>query len=87
MVSIGSGSERQIDGVKMSLYVCYLAVQNADPKKTIVAQAQTHFAVLTRRAETMLDKKSLTEEDQKRLVLRKEEIGVIRVGFWGRRTS
>lgn len=72
MVSIGSGAERQIDSVKMSRYACYLTVQNADPKKTIVAQAQTYFAVQTHRAETLLDKKSLTEEDQKRLVLRKE---------------
>lgn len=37
MVSIGSGAERQIDSVKMSRYACYLSVQNADPKKTIVA--------------------------------------------------
>lgn len=72
MISIGKGAEREVESWLMSRYACYLAVQNADPKKSIVAQAQTYFAVQTRRAETILDKNSLSEEDQKRLVLRKE---------------
>ena len=72
MVSIGSNAERQIDTIKMSRLACYLAVQNADPSKTIVAQAQTYFAIQTRRAEVLLDKESLTEDEQKRLILRKE---------------
>lgn len=72
MLSIGNGAQRQIDSWLMSRYACYLAVQNADPTKLIVAQAQTYFAIQTRRAETMLDKTALTEEDEKRLILRKE---------------
>ncbi len=71
MVSIGSNAERQIDNIKLTRYACYLTVQNADPGKTIVAQAQTYFAVQTRRAETQLDT-PFTEEDEKRLVLRGE---------------
>ena len=39
MIPIGKGAERQVDGVKMGQYACYFAVQNADPSKTIVAQA------------------------------------------------
>lgn len=39
MVSIGSNTERQMKSIKLSRYVCYLTVQNADPSKTIVAQA------------------------------------------------
>lgn len=72
MVKIGSGAERQVNNIKMSRYACYLTVQNADPTKTIVAQAQTYFAVQTRRAEILLDNSPLTEEEQRRLLLRSE---------------
>ena len=72
MVKIGSGAERQVDNIKMSRYACYLTVQNADSTKTIVAQAQTYFAVQTRRAEILLDNSPLTEEEQRRLLLRSE---------------
>ena len=51
MVSIGSNTERQMKSIKLSRYACYLTVQNADPSKTIVAQAQTYFAIQTRIAE------------------------------------
>lgn len=71
MVKIGSGAEREVVTVFMSRYACYLAVQNADPSKPIVAQAQTYFALQTRRAEKLLDN-PFTEEDQKRLILRGE---------------
>lgn len=72
MVSIGSNAERQIDSIKMSRYACYLAVQNANPAKVIVAQAQTYFAAQTRRAEVLLDNDPLSEDEEKRLILRKE---------------
>lgn len=71
MVKIGSNAAMQIDTVKMSRFACYLTVQNADPSKTIVAQAQVYFAVQTRRAEKLLDT-PFTEEDEKRLILRRE---------------
>lgn len=71
MVSIGSGAERQVDNIKMTRYACYLSVQNADPSKPLVAQAQTYFAIQTRRAEKILDS-PFTEEDEKRLMLRGE---------------
>lgn len=71
MVQIGSNAERQIDSIRLSRYACYLAVQNADSSKTIVAQAQTYFAVQTRRAETLLAS-PFSEEEEKRLLLRRE---------------
>lgn len=71
MVSIGSNAERQVDNVKMTRYACYLSVQNADPSKRIVAQAQTYFAAQTRRAEKLLDI-PFTAEEEKRLLLRTE---------------
>lgn len=73
MVKIGSNAEREIVTVFMSRYACYLAMQNASSAKPIVAQAQTYFAVQTRRAELMLNSSSsLTEEEEKRLLLRSE---------------
>lgn len=70
-IQIGKGAEREIETWLMSRYVCYLTVQNADPTKTIVAQAQTYFAVQTRRAEKYLDA-PFTVEEEKRLMLRGE---------------
>lgn len=74
MVPIGSGAERPLDSIKLSRYACYLTVQNADPSKTIVAQAQTYFAIQTRIAEVqqMDAYNRLSSEDEKRLFLRNE---------------
>lgn len=70
-IQIGKGAEKEVDTWLMSRYGCYLAVQNADPSKTIVAQAQTYFAIQIRRAEKLLET-PFTEEEEKRLLLRGE---------------
>jgi DNA-damage-inducible protein D len=61
IVPIGKGGQRHIRDLHLSRYACYLVAQNADPEKVVVAQAQTYFAVQTRRAE-------LTEEVRLRLL-------------------
>ena len=68
MVIIGSGAERPVKIVLLSRYACYLAIQNADPKKEIVAQGQTYFAIQTRLQELGDER---IEEDR-RLLLREE---------------
>lgn len=68
MVAIGSGAERPVKTVLLSRYACYLAIQNADPKKEIVAHGQTYFAIQTRRQE--LEDGRIEEE--RRLLLREE---------------
>jgi len=68
MVIIGSGAERPVKIVLLSRYACYLAIQNADPKKEIVAQGQTYFTIQTRRQE-LGDERI---EEERRLLLREE---------------
>ena len=51
MVSLGSGSEREIDNMMLTRYACYLIAQNGDSRKPEIAFAQNYFAVQTRRAE------------------------------------
>ena len=49
MVDIGSGAKRELPDVKLSRYACYLIVQNGDPSKSVIANGQTYFEMLTRR--------------------------------------
>lgn len=71
MVSLGSGSEREIDDIQLSRYACYLIVQNGDPRKKVIALGQTYFAVKTRQQELIENFDELTE-NQKRLAIRHE---------------
>ncbi len=68
MIEIGKGGQRSVKTVLLSRYACYLAIQNADPKKEIVAHGQTYFAIQTRRQE--LADESIEEE--RRVLLRDE---------------
>jgi DNA-damage-inducible protein D len=71
MVEIGSNTRREIDDIELSRYACYLIVQNADPRKSVVALGQTYFAVQTRRQELQDDFNKL-DENAKRLAIREE---------------
>ena len=71
MVELGSGAERQIEDIMLSRYACYLIVQNADPRKSVVALGQTYFAVQTRKQEVQEDFEQLSE-DRKRLLIRND---------------
>lgn len=70
MVLIGSGTEREIEDIKLSRYACYLIVQNADARKKAVAQGQSYFAIQTRKQEILEDNIEKLSEDEKRLALR-----------------
>jgi DNA-damage-inducible protein D len=68
MIEIGKGGQRPVKTVLLSRYACYLIIQNADPKKEIVAQGQTYFAIQTRRQEFADGR----VEDERRVLLREE---------------
>ena len=70
MVKIGSKTERKIKDYKLSRYACYLIVQNADPRKEVVALGQTYFAIQTRKQELAEKDYSMLTEDEKRFYQR-----------------
>lgn len=70
-VTIGSGAGREFPSYKLTRYACYLIAMNGDPKKDVISQAQTYFALQTRRQELQTEYEKLSE-DQKRIAIRKE---------------
>jgi DNA-damage-inducible protein D len=73
MVEIGSGAKREIADIRLSRYACYLAVQNGDPTKPVIANGQTYFAMQTRRQELEDSAKfAQLSEDDKRVAIRNE---------------
>ena len=59
MVTLGSGSTRNISDMKLTRYACYLIAQNGDPRKDEIAFAQSYFALQTRKQELIEDRINL----------------------------
>ena len=70
MVQIGSGAERKQKDYKLTRYACYLIAQNGDPRKEVIALAQTYFAIQTRKQEINEKEYSSLTEDEKRFYQR-----------------
>ncbi len=66
----GKGKEEFIKDYRLSRYICYLIVQNANPKKKMVALGQTYFAIQTRKQELSEKEYSELSEDEKRFYQR-----------------
>ena len=72
MVGIGSNTSRKIKDYKLSRYACYLIVQNCNPRITIIALAQTYFAIQTRKQELSDNEYNVLTEDEKRIYRRNQ---------------
>ncbi len=70
-IKTGKGKEEIIKDYKLSRYICYLIVQNADPKKEVVALGQTYFAIQTRKQEITEQEYDSLSEDEKRFYQRR----------------
>ncbi len=68
----GKGKKEFIKDYKLSRYICYLIVQNANPKKKMVALGQTYFAIQTRKQELSEKEYNELTEDEKRLYRRNQ---------------
>ena len=72
MVDIGSKTKRKVSDYKLSRYACYLIVMNGNPKKEIIALAQTYFTIQTRKQELSGKEYNELTEDEKRLYRRNQ---------------
>ena len=70
-IKTGKGKEEFIKDYKLSRYICYLIVQNADPSKEVVALGQTYFAIQTRKQEITEQEYDYLSDDEKRFYQRK----------------
>lgn len=66
----GKGKKEFIKDYQLPRYICYLIVQNANPKKKMVALGQIYFAIQTRKQELSEKEYSELTEDEKRFYQR-----------------
>lgn len=68
LVDVGANLQRSIQDIVLSRYACYLIAMNGNPRKEVIALAQTYFAVKTHEQEQL----ELQKEDSLRLQIHQD---------------
>jgi len=61
LIETGKGAQRQVEDYFLTRYACYLVAQNGDPRKEVIAFAQSYFALQTRKQEILEERIALQE--------------------------
>ena len=70
MIKMPKGAVKSVLDYKLTRYACYLIAQNGDSRKKVIANAQTYFAIQTRKQELTEKEYSMLTEDEKRFYQR-----------------
>jgi DNA-damage-inducible protein D len=72
-IPMPKGATKEIDDFTLTRYACYLIAQNGDPRKEVIAFAQSYFALQTRKQELVEQRLELTERIRARHKLSETE--------------
>ena len=69
-INSGKGKTEMVKDYRLTRYACYLIAQNGDPRKEVIALAQTYFVIQTRKQELSEKEYNELTENEKRFYQR-----------------